>query len=88
MIHSHLACVKSLYNGRYNVKLIQVNLELNVMIFHFYLLFLLTDNIKQPFCTGFSFSLTIFNFQYFLLPEINISFLILKERFHGSAHAH
>ena len=88
MIHSHLACVKSLYNGRYNVKFIQVNLELNVMIFHFYLLFLLTDNIKQPFCTGFSFSLTISNFQYFLLSEINISFLILKGRFHGSAHAH
>ena len=85
MKDSHLACVKSLCNGIYHVKFIQVNL---VMIFHFYLLFLWTDNIKKPFCTVLSFSIRIFNFQYFILSELNISFSVLKGRFHGSVHTH
>ena len=85
MKDSHLASVKPLCNGIYHVKFIQVNL---VMIFHFYLLFLLTDNIKKPFCTVLSFSIRIFNFQYFILSELIISFSILKGRFHGSVHTH
>ena len=45
-------------------------------------------NIKKPFCTVLSFSIRIFNFQYFILSEVNISFSILKGRFHGSVHTH